>query len=79
MSTQKISSVMYNDAGLYVTYENVDVEVYNEEAGEDEVITANMVLKLTDEGMVIDITDPKTGEVIKSAWQLVDDFVQMTH
>lgn len=79
MSKQKIASITYNDAGLYVTYENVLVEVYNEEHGEDEVRDVNMILMLNNEGMVIDIVDPETGEVIKSAWQFVDDFVQLTH
>ena len=62
-----------------VEYEGVDVEVYNEEAGLNELVTANMIVKMTHEGIIFDIVDPESGEIIRSAWQLIDDFVQMTH
>jgi hypothetical protein len=73
VGAQKIIRVEEHCDRVEVEYDTVIVEVDGQE------LEAGLLLKLTDEGLIIDVTDKDTGEILLSAWQLIEDLVAIAH
>ena len=59
----------------------VDIEYDTTMIGEDQTSLRPVVLtlKCTHEGVIFDVSDPATGEIIQTGYQFIDDIIEMTH
>ena len=70
---QKITRIEEQGDCVEIEYDTVLVEVDGQE------IEAGLLLKLTSEGLIIDVTDKEDGEILLSGWQLISDLVEKAH
>jgi len=70
---EQVGATESHVSSVEIEYDKVLAVVDGEE------VEAGLLLKLTDEGLIIDLTDKESGEVLLSGWQLIEDLVAKAH